>query len=171
MPPRAPTSCPHCHRVTQTVLLSVSVSIAPLGLKRLPLRAIYSYSRPPPASGLAGLSRGSWPWSRRCRRRRLRFASLRCRFRSLCSLHLHSGRLRSSTAESRRCSLDAPRRVSTLACASGIPPALQKVSFVLLSCVLILARVRTSLSLLMRTYAFTGCATGFMPRLRDRTGS
>ena len=46
------------------------------------------------------------------------------RFRSLCSLHLHSGRYRSSPPESRRGSLDAPRRVSpSLALRASRPPS------------------------------------------------
>ena len=46
------------------------------------------------------------------------------RFRSLCSLHLHSGRSRSSPSESRRGSLDAPRRVSpSLTLRASRPPS------------------------------------------------
>jgi len=41
----------------------------------MPFGHTIPYSRPPPASGLSGLSRWSWPWSRRCRRRR---SSLPC---------------------------------------------------------------------------------------------
>ncbi len=52
----------------------------------------------------------------------LRFPAFR--FRSLCSLHLHSGRLRSSPPESRRGSLDAPRRVSpSLTLRASRPPS------------------------------------------------
>ena len=43
-----------------------------------------------------------------------------------------------------RGSLDAPRRVSSLAYASGIPPALHWVIFVFLSCVLLFLSVRNS---------------------------
>jgi len=60
-----------------TACLFVSVPYRPFGAQTdAPTGRCYFYSRPPPASGLSGLSRWSWPWSRRCRRR-LRFASLR----------------------------------------------------------------------------------------------
>jgi len=80
--------CPHCHcaclgklvpMLSQghpTVCLSWSVTYRPFGAQAVaPTGRAISYSHPPPASGLSGLSRWSWPWSRRCRRRR---ASLPC---------------------------------------------------------------------------------------------
>jgi hypothetical protein len=57
------------------------------------------------------------------------------RFRSLCSLHLHSGRSRSSPPESRRGSLDAPRRVSpSLTLRASRPPSKSSSSFLFLVC-------------------------------------
>ena len=50
------TSCPHCHRVTPTVLLFLSVSTPLRGFKGCPSGSYY-YSRPPP-------TRGRWPVGR-----------------------------------------------------------------------------------------------------------
>ena len=57
------------------------------------------------------------------------------RFRSLCSLHLHSGRSRSSAAQSRRCSLDARTRVSpSLTLRASRPPSKRSARLFFLVC-------------------------------------
>lgn len=135
--------------------------VSPLsGRKRLPFgqSILIPTLHPRRASPASPVGRGRGPAAAA-----VAVASLPCvRRPRLSPLPPLSGRCRSSAAESRRGSLDAPRRVSTLAYASGIPPALQKVSFVVLSCVLLLVLMRYSSSLPSNRQQPSGALDGFI---------
>ena len=127
------TSCPHCQWVTPRFFCSYAY-VSPLsGLSGCPSGNQFLF---PPSTrvGPAVASHRSAPLSRRCRRR-LRFASLRSVVRGCCRFGPLFGRSRLSTAESRRGSLDAPRRVSTAAVAAASrPPSKRSSSLFFLVC-------------------------------------
>ena len=102
------------------------------GLKRSPLRGGLFHIptlHPRRASPASPVGRGRGPAAAAVAG--LRFPAFR--FRSLCSLHLLSGRSRPSSSESRRGSLDAPRRVSpSLTLRASRPPSKRSASFLFL---------------------------------------
>jgi hypothetical protein len=134
------------HRVTPTVRLFLERTISPLsGLKRPPLRgdAIFIPAlHPRRASPASPVGRGRGPAAAA-----VAFASLPCVPVPLALLApppLRSLTLVAAGIPPRVAGRSPPRL--TLAYASGIPPALQKLFIVSLSCVLLLFLVRYSLS-------------------------